>query len=35
MNAKVVPLAAWVSAEGTYTIKFNQVQSFDNDINVY
>lgn len=35
MNAKVVPLAAWVSAEGTYTLKFNQVQSFDNDINVY
>jgi hypothetical protein len=35
MNAKVVPLAAWVSAEGNYTIKFNQVQSFDNDINVY
>ena len=35
MNAKVVPLAAWVSGEGTYTIKFNQVQSFDNDINVY
>jgi len=35
MNAKVVPLAAWVSGEGAYTIKFNQVQSFDNDINVY
>jgi hypothetical protein len=35
MNAKVVPLAAWVSSEGNYTIKFNQVQSFDNDINVY
>ncbi len=35
MNAKVVPLAAWVSGEGNYTIKFNQVQSFDNDINVY
>ncbi|MCX6186210.1 MAG: hypothetical protein NTU43_04320, partial [Bacteroidetes bacterium] len=35
INAKVVPLAAWVLNQGNYNLSFNQIEGFDSDINIY
>jgi hypothetical protein len=35
IKTKVVPLAAWVSINGTYEMKFTQIEDFDANINIF
>jgi hypothetical protein len=35
INAKIVPLSAWVVSEGIYTMSFSQIDGFNSDINIY
>ena len=35
INAKIVPLSAWMLNEGVYTMSFTQIDGFNSDINIY
>ena len=35
INAKIVPLSAWLLNEGVYTMSFTQIDGFNSDINIY
>jgi hypothetical protein len=35
INAKIVPLSAWLLNEGVYTMSFSQIDGFNSDVNIY